>query len=396
MKKLFWLVWVWAACAARADASDEYVVRAKELPAGGFTAASFTGGGPSNEFPRIKGSYNGLIAPTNEFVAEYSGFFTFTVDSDRWFRGWMNVGDRRYPLRGRFDRQGSAGVAIYRRDWDDWYYFYELRLIWLVDLRLIAGSDQIEGTVENIRGGWSSELSGHRGHGRTDGPAPAAGRYTLRLPGSTDAAVAPSGSGYGVVKVTTRGRVTAYGALADGTSFSRSAILSTNGNWPFYLPLSDGRGVLMGWLNFTSSPGGDVAGDLIWVRPRRAGRKYYPDGYSGMVAASGARYTPPASSEPALTWTDGAFRWSGGNLAAPAANAITLLPGGKLRDNGGDVAGLSFRLSRSTGVFRGRFVHPESGRRTAYAGILDPLQDVGAGYFLGADQGGRVNLEPAP
>lgn len=393
MKPLYCFLLVLAFVArARAEEPAAYVA----APAGfRFQAASFTSG-PSNQFPRMKGTYNGLIAPTNEFVAEYSGFFTLTIDSDRYFDGWMNVGDKRYPLGGRFDHQGSAGVTIYQRVWDDCHCYYELRLIWIVDLQLVESTDEIQGTAANVRRGWSSSLFGFRAYGKEDGPAPEEGRYTLRLPGSADASVAPAGEGYGVVKVSSRGHVEAYGALAEGTAYSRSASISANGWWPFYFPFNDGRGALIGWLNFNATASSDVAGDLTWVKPRNDDRRYYPNGYVGTVAASGSRYVAPSSSTLALTWTNGVFRLVGGDLSMPVTNSITLLPGGKLVNNGGGLPKLSFSLSRSTGKFTGKFTHPESGRKISYAGVLDQLQDIGAGYFLDATQCGLVRLEAAP
>lgn len=359
-------------------------------------AAGFTGGGASNQFPRLQGTYNGLLIPTNqEFVAEYSGFFEIRVDWDRDFRGWMNVGDRRYPLRGRFDTQGAGGVAIYRRDWDDCHCSYDLRLIWIVDLQLNAGTDEVEGIAENVRHGWSTDMFGYRGQGELDGLSPDEGRYTVRLPGSADAAIAPPGEGYGVMKVTSRARGTMYGALADGTPYSRTAVISTNGWWPFYLPLNNGEGAVIGWLRFALGETSDVAGDLYWARPRREGSRLYPDGYSGNVTASGSRWVAPRSTEFALNWADGIFRIDGGNLTGgPATNSIVMLPGGKLGDLGGHVAGLTFSLSRSTGIFRGKFIHPDNGRRTSYVGVLDQLAGVGGGYFIGINQAGLVRLEP--
>lgn len=396
MKKLFWLVMAFVVCGTdmvRA-AAEEYEVRPKALPE--IQAAGFTGGGPSNLFPRIKGIYNGLIMPTNDFLAEYSGFFEITVDTDRDFRGWMNVGDRRYPLRGRFNQQGAAGITIYRRDWDDCHCTYDLRLIWIIDLQLIPGTDELEGFADNVWRGWSTSLFGFRGHGTLDGISIDEGRYTMRLPGNADSSVAPGGEGYGVVKVTSRSKVQMYGALADGTAYSRSASVSTNGWWPFYLPLSQGTGALIGWLRFATLPDSDVFGDLYWVKARLDGRKYYPDGFTGNVAATGSRYTPPFSTSLALKWTDGFFRLEGGNLAVPAANSITLLPGGKLADGGGDLTNLKYSLSRSTGIFRGKFIHPNTGRLASFAGVLDQWQAVGGGYFLGLDQTGLVRLEAAP
>jgi len=344
----------------------------------------------------MKGTYNGLVGPTNGFVAEYSGFFTLTINSDRYFDGWMNVGDRRYPLGGRFDNQGHAGVTIYKQVWDDCYCYPYLLLVWVVSLQLVPDTDQIQGDADNVYYGWSTSLFGYRAYGKQDEPVPQKGRYTLRLPTGADPAVAPSGEGYGIVTVNSHGRLQAYGALADGTVYSRSAAISTNGWWPFYFPLNGGKGALIGWLNFNAMPGSDVAGDLTLAKPRNDERKYYPDGYIGTVAASGSRYTAPSSSTLALTWTNGIFQVSGGNLSSPAMNSIGLLPGGKLINNGGSISKIKFTLNRGTGKFAGKFTHPESGKSTSYAGVLDQGQDIGAGYFLGSNQGGLVRLEAAP
>jgi hypothetical protein len=65
-------------------------------------------------------------------------------------------------------------------------------------------------------------------------------------------------------------------------------------------------------------------------------------------------------------------------------------------NNGGGLSMLSFSLNRSTGKFSGKFTQPESGRKVSYAGVLDQLQDIGAGYFLDAKQCGLVRLEAAP
>ncbi len=396
MQKLFRLVsaMVLGLFTATGLRAEEYVVQPHTPSRPLVQAAGFIPGGPSNQFPRIQGTYNGLLIPADDFVAEYSGYFEIQVDWDRDFRGWMNVGNRRYPLRGRFDQQGSGGVAIYRRDWDDCRCFYELRLIWIVDLQLIAGTDEIEGIAENVRRGWSTEMFGFRGQGVLDGLSVDQGRYTVRLPGGTNATVAPVGEGYGVMNVNSRGRGTMYGALADGTAYSRTAIISTNGWWPFYLPLNDGQGAVIGWLRFATADFSDVAGDLFWVRPRRGDRRLYPDGYSGNVAASGSRYSSTNFGTFALNWIDGQFWIDGGNLLAPAVNDIVLLPKGKLGDLGGDIPGLSFSLSRGTGIFRGRFTHPDNGRRTSFAGVMDQIAGVGGGYFIGINQGGLVRLDP--
>ena len=393
MSKLFSPLLIAAAVAAANAGASEADYHLEPVV---FPEKDLTSGGPSNQFPRAKGVYNGLIMPTDRVVAEQSGFFNLTIFSDRDFRGRMNIGSDVTPLRGHFDRQGETAVLIYRKVWDDCFCFYTLRLVWVVDLELIAGTDQIQGTIANARRGWSTSLFGYRGYGSVDGPAPEAGRYTWHVAGSDDPAAAPAGEGYGAVTVDSRGRLKIGGALADNTKFSRSAVISTNGWWPFYLELSDGRGTLMGWLNFSSLVSSDVAGDLLWVKPRRDDRQFYPDGFSGTVAAQGARYSAPSSTGLPLSWTNGILRISGGNLPAALTNRVAWLAGGTLSDQGGGISGLTFSLVRGTGVFRGKFVHPVNGRRTSYSGVVDQLEDVGVGFFLGTDQGGLVRLEGAP
>src|SRR6266516_416581 len=327
---LWFLVFVWLAGARAPAAEADYQLEAVE-----FQEQNFVGGGPSNQFPRAHGVYAGLIMPTNTFVAEQSGYFYLTIFSDRDFTGRVNIAGNVTPLRGHFNRQGQAGVLVYRKVRDDCFCFdcscpFTLRLVWIVSLNLIPDTDQIQGTIENVRRGWSTTLFGYRGYASVDGPAPEAGRYTLHLPGTADSAVAPAGEGFGALTVDLRGRLQIHGALADGTPFSRSAVISTNGWWPFYVPVSDGRGALQGWLRFNSLVSSDISGDLLWVKPRREGRTFYPDGFTGPVPAHGERYTPPPPGGAELSWTNGIFRLAAGNLSAPVTNTVSWPPGGDL------------------------------------------------------------------
>ena len=93
---------------------------------------------------------------------------------------------------------------------------------------------------------------------------------------------------------------------------------------------------------------------------------------------------------------NGIFRLAGGILSAPLTNHVTLLPGATLSVQGGGISGLTFSLRRGTGLFRGGFVHPATGRRTFYSGVLDQLQNLGTGFYLGTNQGGLVRLEGTP
>ena len=67
-----------------------------------------------------------------------------------------------------------------------------------------------------------------------------------------------------------------------------------------------------------------------------------------------------------------------------------------MSDGGGDITNLKYKFSRGTGVFSGKFMHPDTGRMVSFAGILDQFQAVGGGYFTGVDQTGLVRLQASP
>src|SRR5678815_881221 len=129
--------------------ADEWVVRPRTNPSPATLsfrrAAGFTGNW--DFFPEAKGLYNGLIAPTDEVIAERSGAFRISVDSHGDFSGRFAVGGDTVPIHGEFNSEGRAGVSIYHRVWDDCGCFTYLVLEWEVDLELVPDSDEIQGRV---------------------------------------------------------------------------------------------------------------------------------------------------------------------------------------------------------------------------------------------------------
>jgi hypothetical protein len=391
---LFWLV-VFVGPGTLPATGQEWVVvptsRAGSL-AGAAEAppeaalAGFDGG--SDFFPESRGTYNGLISPADEVVPERAGYFRIYISSWGRYSGQFVVGDDTFPIRGWFNSQGLAGVSIYRRVWDDCHCFKELVLVWTVELDLVPDSDEIEGTLVNERrGGWEVDLYGLRAGYYSSGGAPQEGRYTLRLPGSVDPAVAPPGDGYAAVTVTTRGLARLSGALPDGVKIADNAYLSVDGYWPVYIPLSSGHGVVFGWLQFDGS---DLAGELTWLKPRNLDRVFYPEGFSGAINARGGRYELPVGSVGPFTWTEGQIQFSDGNLPDVLIHDVDFTSSRSVAIGGGDVTGLKMRVNTRTGLFNGTFIHPGNGRRTAYAGGLFQFEDAGGGFFLGTDQGGTV------
>ena len=57
--------------------------------------------------------------------------------------------------------------------------------------------------------------------------------------------------------------------------------------------------------------------------------------------------------------------------------------------------GLSLEIKTKNGRFNGVFTHPVSGVVTEIRGVILQKQNVGTGYFLGAEQSGYANIAPA-
>jgi hypothetical protein len=192
--------------------------------------------------------------------------------------------------------------------------------------------------------------------------------------------------------VSTAGRVSGGGALADGTMFKVLSATAANAQVPVYVPLYLGRGSLFGWLTVTNGEISDVSGTLWWIKPGTVGRAFYPAGFSNQVEVIGSRYIAPARGTPVLTLANGVVILSGGNFAPPLTNSITL--GGDNKIVGDNQ--LTLTISPVKGSVTGSFVDPAVSRKRTVKGVALPKQNQARGFFLGTDQSGRVFVGEAP
>jgi hypothetical protein len=222
-------------------------------------------------------------------------------------------------------------------------------------------------------------------------PAPYAGVYTIIMPGQKDDPVLPAGDGYGTLIVGTDGTARFAGVLADNTKVSQSAPLSRDGQWPLWVPLNSGRGVLLGWMHFNSGLESDWNGDLTWVKPPDPLAKYYPGGFMLDSSAVGSAYVASAGvPDRVLSFTDGSIVFNGGNLAPGFTNAFVIGANGKA--NGKSGSGLSFSFSPATGRFSGKVIHPLTGRSYSFGGVVLQKANGGYGFLLGTNQSSEVTL----
>jgi hypothetical protein len=223
-------------------------------------------------------------------------------------------------------------------------------------------------------------------------PSSRAGKYTFVIPAGSQGAGAPGGYSIGTATVDASGTLKWSGTLADGTKVTQSSAISKQGIWPLYVPLANG-GTLISWIEFSSQATSDLAGELIWIKPASAASKYYPLGFTNDIMANGAAYQAPMAGTRAIKLTQGNLTLTGGGLHTSMTNSVTL----GLNNRVSVAAGthLSLTITPSTGLFKGTFLNPDTGKNVSFQGVLLKKTNVGVGYFLGTEQAGGVYLNPA-
>ncbi len=329
-----------------------------------------------NPFVPIAGTYQGLFYNTDAVEQASSGSFSGTVNSNGLFTAKFQQGLKSIPVSGQFSLTGAWSTNALK-SWSN-------AAIWLqLDL---SGGDLISGNISNAF--WTAELAADRAIYSKSNPAPQIGKYTLVLPGSTNANVEPAGNGYGTVSVDTNGNVTFNGTLGEGTKVTQSAIVSKNAQWGVYIPLYSGQGSLIGWLTFTNEPDSDLNGVLNWIKPAHSATNIYPNGFTNQTEAIGSHYMF-ASGSRALDLTNGLLILEYGNLAGSVANEFTL----GTNNVGTGTNGLSLTISNSTGLFQGSVTNPATGKVIKYNGVILQKLDSGYGAFQGTNQTGGVLLQ---
>jgi hypothetical protein len=251
------------------------------------------------------------------------------------------------------------------------------------------GSGRVAGSVSG--GDWTAPLLGNRAvfNGRNLVP-PQAGKYTMIIPGRSDPASGPGGDSYATVVVDKTGRIRLSGVLADGTRITQSGMLSGYGQWPLYLPLYRGQGLLWSWVSLTNATAGDLSGDLAWIKPASTAAGYYPAGFTNQMAAAwGLAYVPPSAGGAVLAMTSANLVLSGDGpgLTNPVVLATT-------KATSRDGSKLSLTFNRSTGLFSGR-VTPTNATPIAFTGVALQGSNLASGFFLEAGKSGHVALLPA-
>jgi hypothetical protein len=333
-----------------------------------------------NPFLPAAGAYHGLFYVTNDAAEDSSGSFVATVTSTGAFNAKLRLGAGNYSYAGEFSATGTASKSIVRPGLTPL----------LVQLQLDLSNGPMTGTISD--GTWTADLVADAAVYSKANPAPQAGKYTLLIPGSENATAQPGGNGFGAVTVSESGAVTFSGILGDGTPVSASSIVSSEGQWPFYVSLYGGKGSILGWLSFTNN--GVISGQVGWFKLPQATAKLYSGGFTNSTEVMGSVYQY-TNDLPVLGFTQGQLSLTNGDLGQSITNQIDLGPGSQQTDEGaGKQAGYKLTFKTASGLFTGSVIDPATGKPIQVNGVVLQNQNFGAGLFLGTTESGSVLLAP--
>jgi hypothetical protein len=330
-----------------------------------------------NPFIPVVGNYQGLLYDTNGVEHQSSGFFSAKVTSKGAFSAKVIVAGKSYSCSGKFSAFGLYSGSIPRKGLGPVSIQLQLDL---------NGGNVITGQLSD--GSWTADLAANRALYSKLNPTPLAGRYTWWLPNST---LQPGGGSFGALTVSPSGSITFAGVMGDGTKASQSALLSGPVQWPFYIPLYAGQGSALGWLTFTNGVGGDIMGSVNWIKPTLPGL-FYPFGFTNQIVSLGSAYRF-TSGLPVLNFTNGTVLLGNGNLGAQMiTNQVTLSAANKVTNLGTN--SLTLTITTSSGLFKGSFLNPVTGKTTIFQGAI--VQSLGHGYgnFPGISETGFVDFGP--
>ena len=349
----------------------------------------------SNPFPALKGTYNGLFYNTNQVEQQSSGFLTMALGDFGAYSARLYMNGRNYRFSGHFSATGGETNLIVRTGTNE--------LLVRMALDLIGGSDHLTGSVTNnqilsidTNASWGAGLMADRAifNAKTN-PALLAGNYTMAIPHDTNTTAGPGGDSFATLSVSSQGRVSFIGTLADGTKAVQRVPVSKTGALPLYVPLYRGAGALISWVNFdTNQATTDLTGLLNWFKQSQSTAKYYSGGFTNEVVAEGSRYIAPPLNTRVLNLTNAVIGFTNGNLAADFANNVTLGTDNRIQNNSANA--LSLTIQKANGLFNGSVTPPGGGSALPFKGALLQKQNRGAGHLLGTSQSSQVRLAPAP
>ena len=243
---------------------------------GALTVFGLLDNGSGGSWTPISANYTGLIYESSGEEFGRSGSVSIKPSKQGKYSGKASLGGKSVSFHGAFDDTGIGSTAVSSKSTGTLTF----------NLQASTDNNSIIGTIDGD--GWGADfIADWNVFNKKSNPAPFAGTYSITFPGPNDGdPTHPQNDGTGTVTVNTSGQVKFKGTLGDGTKVSQSSIVSIDGNWPFYIPLYNKGGQIIGWLNFDGS--GDLNGQTSWIKPQNSRSKTFPDGFNLNPVATGA------------------------------------------------------------------------------------------------------------
>jgi hypothetical protein len=397
--------WTWNGTVVSQSPIYKFTVLANETLTANFVP---------NPFYFVAGVYAGLfydaaigVTPTN------AGALSLTLGAQGAYSGMVRLGAASYHITGQFVLDAGEDTASADSK-------VTLPGAGILDLALVLNTDPIlsdpgagmlTGTVTCTAPGqtaslWTAPLLARRSHYVPNHPAP--GLYNMAiLPAGSPGSTGPLGDSYGSATLSASGTVALMLNLADGLSpaISFSSPVAQDGVFPVFASLYSGKGILLGWLNFTNDtaafPGSTIdleSSALFWTR-QPGGGLFYTNGFDASTAPMiliGCAYAPSTARTNRLGWGNGVFgfdrpvgRAASGLFFNPVKNILTAgIP------NNID---LLINLNAANGRFTGSFTPEPPGPRIPFNGVL--LNGLGRGYgfcLAASHQSEAISLAPVP
>ncbi len=323
--------------------------------------------------PVTPGTFNGLFRNISNLQHETSGFISAKVTAKGALSGYAILGGNRHAFSGRWPTNGSLpSLQVVRRGAS------------ALTLNLTnTDLDTLEGTLSD--GTWSSALlAGRQVWHKTERPAsPHAGTYTAGIDQSAQPNH-PDGFGYGTITVDLAGAVTLVGALGDGTKAVQKTALLANGSWPFYVPAYGRKGSISAWISLSNSMPTD--GNVFWSKASDPASRRYPAGFTLTAPMHAAPYVPPAMFQRIINISHGYVALTGGPLASPVVNELSLSLDNKVTNLG--LNPMTMKINLRTGLVKGSL--KVGSLVNKFAGVFMQSVDLGAGHFLGTTNTGAM------
>jgi hypothetical protein len=328
----------------------------------------------------IVGNFSGIFERTSS-NGGFEAYLTLTTTSRASYSGKLIIGTKSYNLAGNLavsptGNTASGGQTIRHNNQD-------VPLTFTINSTtgILTGSLDPSVSLTGIRS--------QTGTTRT-------GIYNFRVARSTAPPEnEPQGASYASMTLSPLAIAKIAGRLADGSVFTASSPLGTDGRIFIYQPLYTAPGRILGSLTLASDNSHTITGNLTWTKPPQTSGAVYRSGWATPIplVASGGKYRPavgatlPLDASPSTTNNARLVLQDGGISANPINVPFRLLSPTTLSI----AAPQRLSITNASGAFTGTYTDGTGAtkRTLSFQGLLIPdpatpedFDSTGYGYFI--------------